>query len=316
MRLSPGVFFAFALGLVLPAGCSSTDFGASNGSAAKKNDDGDGDDDDEKTETDSDKGVDAADADDEDTESDAKAGSLVNQDEAECLLKKGDNFRILFTLDNSGSTEHSDPSNVRRTAALRLVEQFTDFVKANPAAKFSVASLGFSSTTQPGSHGWMKLNEASQSDIDADITSATTNPGMGTHFDKAFVAADPMFESDGASASEKKQRTYMILLSDGKANGDNDAQPNLVSLLTQMAERRGVAVYSILISSGDGAGSVFGGGGFNSPNDANPQVLMPALAVPKTGIVGPDHVGTFVEAGSPEAIDKAFDGFFKLLTGC
>jgi hypothetical protein len=40
------------------------------------------------------------------------------------------------------------------------------------------------------------------------------------------------------------------------------------------------------------------------------------LAVPSTGLVGPDHVGTFVHAPDPSAIDQAFNDFFAKLTGC
>jgi hypothetical protein len=82
-----------------------------------------------------------------------------------------------------------------------------------------------------------------------------------------------------------------------------------------MANNRGIAVYSILIGA-SGGGINFPFPGFGGGNDADASTLMPALAVPSTGLVGPDHVGTFVHAPDPSAIDQAFNDFFAKLTGC
>jgi Mg-chelatase subunit ChlD len=233
----------------------------------------------------------------------ASGGALVSEDEATCLLKKGDDFRILFVFDNSGSTESTDPTNIRGQAALRLVDQFTDFVKSNPKATFKTATLAFNREVSRGSHGWVKLSEATRANIEADIGAATTDPGAGTHFDKAMPVADELFGLDNATTKEKKQRTYMILLSDGQANGANDEVADIVPLVSNMVSNRGVAIYAIQIGV-----DFLGIGGADQ--------LMRSIALPSTGVVGPDHVGSYVHAPDPSAIDQAFADFFKKVTSC
>jgi hypothetical protein len=229
------------------------------------------------------------------------AGALVTEDEASCLLRKGDNFRILFVLDNSASTQSTDPANIRREAGLRLVDQFTDFVKANPKAIFKTGAVGFHNRALPSAHAWVKLADATRANIEADLTTATTSPGLGTHFDKAMPAAQALFTADNATAKESRQRTYMIFLSDGESNGANDAITDIVPLVTNMVNNNGVAVYSIIIGKSPGRRAV---------------EMMKALALPVAGVVGKDHVGTYVHAPDAAAIDKAFADFFKKVTGC
>jgi hypothetical protein len=43
---------------------------------------------------------------------------------------------------------------------------------------------------------------------------------------------------------------------------------------------------------------------------------MRSIALPSTGVVGPDHVGSYVHAPDPSAIDQAFADFFKKVTSC
>lgn len=229
------------------------------------------------------------------------AGALVTEDEASCLLRKGDNFRILFVLDNSVSTRNTDPTNIRREAGLRLIDQFTDFVKANPKAIFKAGTVGFNNKAVPGANAWVKLADATRANIEADLTTATTDPGLGTHFDKAMPAAQTLFTADNATAKETRQRTYMIFLSDGEANGANDAITDIVPLVTNMVNNNGVAVYSIVIGKSPGKRAV---------------EMMKALALPVAGVVGKDHIGTYVHAPDAAAIDQAFADFFKKVTGC
>jgi hypothetical protein len=229
------------------------------------------------------------------------AGALITEDEASCLLRKGDNFRILFVLDNSLSTKSTDPANVRLEAGLRLIDKFTDFVKANPKATFKTGTVGFNNKAVSGAHAWVKLADATRANIEADLKTATTDPGIGTHFDKAMPAAQTFFTGDNATAKETRQRTYMIFLSDGEANGSNDAITDIVPLVTNMVNNNGVAVYSIIIGKSPGNRAV---------------EMMKALALPVAGVVGPDHTGTYVHAPDAAAIDQAFADFFKKVTGC
>jgi hypothetical protein len=95
----------------------------------------------------------------------------------------------------------------------------------------------------------------------------------------------------------------MIFLSDGQANGANDEVSDIVPLVTNMVNNRGVAIYAIQIGV-----DFLGIGGADQ--------LMRSIALPSTGVVGPDHVGSYVHAPDPSAIDQAFANFFKRLTSC
>src|SRR4051812_20642048 len=102
------------LGLSLTfLGCSSSNFagsagGTKNAPNTEKNEDGqddvgqpDGADVGDTDEADPDAGG----TNEEEAKADKpKAGDLVNETQAACLLSKGDDFRVLFVLDNSGST--------------------------------------------------------------------------------------------------------------------------------------------------------------------------------------------------------------------
>lgn len=231
----------------------------------------------------------------------ATAGGIVTESEATCLLKKGDDFRIVFAFDNSKSTNSTDPNNIRRAAALRLVDQFADFAAANPRTSFKAATVAFNSTATTGAHGWVELTPASRADFEADITMATTEPAYGTQVDKAIKASDGLLQLDGASPADTRRRSYVILLSDGEANGPLKTINELTPLATSMVDTRGTAIYSIIIGKGSNNGAMS---------------LMKALALPSVGQVGPDHVGVFVHAPDPAAIDQAFVDFFKRVTGC
>lgn len=178
-----------AWGLVFTS-CSGSEFASGDGgtkAASSKNkqskddppdtDDKDDDKDGDKngdqtnTETDTDTDSDADKADDDKP----KAGDIVNEDQAACLLEKGDDFRILFVLDNSGSTTKTDPQNIRKSASLKLVDQFTDFVKANPKVRFRTATVAVHGTATgngaanqpgegatPGPNGWVDLHRRLQ----------------------------------------------------------------------------------------------------------------------------------------------------------
>jgi hypothetical protein len=166
-----------------------------------------------------------------------------------------------------------------------------------------MTTLAFNRAVSRGAHGWVKLSEATRPDIEADIGAATSDAGAGTHFDKAMPVADEMFGLDNATTKEKTQRTYMIFLSDGQANGANDEVSDIVPLVTNMVNNRGVAIYAIQIGV-----DFLGIGGADQ--------LMRSIALPSTGVVGPDHVGSYVHAPDPSAIDQAFANFFKRLTSC
>lgn len=79
---------------------------------------------------------------------------------------------------------------------------------------------------------------------------------------------------------------------------------SIPAAVDDITTKYGVAVYSILI------GKPAKVSGIDSAK------LMESLALPKTGKVGKDHVGTYVHAQDPAAIQQAFQDFFKQVTTC
>lgn len=230
-----------------------------------------------------------------------KAGELVEASEASCLLDKAEHYRILLVMDSSGSTGKTDPTNIRRQAALQLTAQFTDYVTANPTASVDLAIIDFSETARIGASGWVRLTQASKPKLEQDITTATETPGKGTFFDQGVGAAADLFSNSSPVDASKRQRNFMLFLSDGQANGPKNQISDIAPVVTELAKKPGVAVFSILIGT---------------KPDNKAADMMQALALPVQGIVAPDHVGSYFYAPNAETIKNAFQSFFRYVANC
>lgn len=228
----------------------------------------------------------------------ANAGGLINQDEATCILKKGNQFRLVIIFDNSLSTGKTDPRNIRVTAAMQVIDQLSDFVAANPGTSARVVSMDFAGHAEVGRNGWVELGTDTRQLIESDITAATRSPRLGTNFSPPMSMAVQLLAQDGASASDDRQRNYVIILSDGQAVGFDNF--GLSQITDTLANTHGAAVYSILLD--------------DERFDSRP--LMQSLAVPSVGVVSPDHVGKYIHAQDAGAIDRAFRTFFTDVSTC
>lgn len=234
-----------------------------------------------------------------DSEADTgNAGGLINQDEATCLLKKGNQFRLVIIFDNSLSTGKTDPGNIRVTAAMQVIDQFSDFVAANPGTSARVVSMDFAGHAVVGANGWVDLAANNRQAIENDIMVATRSPRLGTNFSPPLSMAVQLLAQDGATASDERQRNYVIILSDGQAVGFDNF--GLAQITDTLANTHGAAVYSILLDRER----------FDS------RQLMQSIAVPSVGVVNPDHVGKYIHAQDAGAIDRAFRDFFKDVSTC
>lgn len=230
-----------------------------------------------------------------------KAGALVEASDATCLLDKAEHYRILLVLDSSGSTGKTDPANIRRQAGLQLTAQFTDYVTANPQASVDMAIVDFSETARIGNNGWVRLSQANKAKIDQDIHAGTENPGKGTFFDKGIEAALDLFIKSSPVDMSRRQRNFILFLSDGQANGPKNQISDIAPPVTELAKNHGVAIFSILIGS---------------KPEKTASDTMQALALPVQGIVAPEHVGSYFYAPNAETIRNAFSSFFKHVAKC
>ena len=228
-------------------------------------------------------------------------GLLVNQGQADCLLKKADRFNISIVFDNSGSTTTTDPANVRQQSALQFAKKFVEFVSLNPKADVRISAIKFAKTTTRGPHVWVKLSVSNEQDIAGDIIASTTGSEGGTAYTPAIAESGRLMAEAGANPGDKRQRNYTIFLSDGRPNGSGENKSTVNLLFDPLVNQYGVAVYSI------GAGS-----GLKSDDEQ----VMQSLAKPTTGIVSPQHVGMYKRGASPAELQNAWDQIFNQIATC
>lgn len=231
------------------------------------------------------------------------SGSL-NTQQTDCLLKKADKYNILMVFDNSNSTNNTDPSNVRQQGALQFAKKFIDFGTANPSADIKLGVIRFSSTASRGAHGWMKLAASAESDINSDIIMATTNKTLGTEYEPAVSEAQRMMTEVGASAGDKRQRNYVIFMSDGRPTGLPDSK--VPPLFDPVVNSNGAAVFGIAVGPSSGPGHLY---------PANEKVMQD-ISKPQTGIVSPKHVGLYLRAVTASDLLTAYSRVADVISGC
>lgn len=230
------------------------------------------------------------------------ADITVQNAAASCLMKRADTYNFVLIFDTSSSTKSRDPANVRRAGALRFVDKMGKLAATEPKLEFQAAALAFNDVATAGAGGWIKLGiPASIVAIDQDITTLTATEDSGTHFDQAFILGDALLAKRNALASNKRQRNFFILMSDGRANGAGDSPDKLAKAVTPIVEGKGIAVMSIATCE-----KVTGCG----------VDEMKAIALPTVGSVGPEHVGRYYHAATAEAVQTAWDDLYKVFTTC
>lgn len=228
-------------------------------------------------------------------------GGLINTQQSDCLLKKADKYNVTLVFDNSGSTKLTDPTNVRQQGALQLVKKFVEFVTLNPSAEVKMSTVAFAKTATRGASGLVKLSVSSEQSLVTDIVAATSDSKSGTSYKPAVEEAQRLMTEAGALAAEKRQRNYLVFLSDGKPNGKGESASNVAALFDPVVSANGVAVLSI--AAGTGLGK-------------KDEGVMQSLAKPTTGVVSPKHVGIYLRAASPTDLQQAYQQVFDTIAGC
>jgi len=153
-------------------------------------------------------------------------GSKLPETVDECIEYKAKVYNLVLVFDNSGSQKDTDPTFVRRTAAVNFVNTFKDFQKGKKTA-VNMASVSFSDLAIRGQ--WHNL-ENSSADIISDIEKHTQNPNGRTNYSPPLDAASALFNQ---KSGEKYSKNYVVFLTDGAPTASTGQNGGIGSIFTE-----------------------------------------------------------------------------------
>jgi len=208
------------------------------------------------------------------------------------------NYNIVLAFDNTGSQAFTDPLNIRGFGGQAFVDQFSAYKTANPKAIVNMNVLSFNTVSTRGANGWQTLSPEHAALIKADIGTATANPIGGTAYSPALNDAAALFTDINTKTAGTDSRNYLIFLTDGLPNADNQ------TAITQ-AVNNVVATEAAIIAIASGDVNIAG------------EIAVRGLAQPVSGGKHPDLVGRYYRAALADDLKSVWGALTaKISSGC
>ena len=260
-----------------------------------------------------------------------------------CLAAKADDYNILLVFDNTGSQNHTDPTDARGAGGQLFVQQWEQYVQTNPSATVRIAVLSFNTKSIHSAQGWILLDGKNANLINQQIQSATSNPDGGTAYSPVLNDASSYFKQVNALPNAPRSRNYMVFATDGIPNACEASQggttgiPAVDNACAQMRQNppdcsgtqqcsstlwdRNLvesmsaippAVTNLTQNYGVAIYAIATGTGV----PANGQAVVQYLAQPTKGVVASDHVGHYYSAQTAQQMTSVFGNLISTIGGC
>jgi hypothetical protein len=226
-----------------------------------------------------------------------------------CLAQKADQYNVVLVLDASASQSDTDPTNLRIAGADLFVDRMAGFAARHPEIQVNAATVTFNFGAQVGS-GWNRIVPPTAFAIEQEIGFMASALQPATHFIPALDAAAGLLQQRGASPMNRRQRNFVVFLTDGEPNlvgspdGDlagGETIPGIYGRVAQLTQAFGAA----MIAVGSGMGLSFEG-----------EQVLAGMAMPAQPIVSPSHVGRYIRVATPFDMMRLGDILFDAVSRC
>lgn len=208
------------------------------------------------------------------------------------------NYNIVLAFDNTGSQALTDPLNLREFGGRAFVDQFLTYKTVNTKAIVNMNVLSFNTVSTRSANGWLTLSPEHVDLIKGDISTATAKPFGSTAYSPALNDAAALFAEINTKTAGTDARNYLIFLTDGLPNADNQ------TAITQ-AVSNVVATEAAIIAIASGDVNIAG------------EIAVRGLAQPVSGGKHPDLVGRYYRAALAEDLKSVWGSLTaQISSGC